>query len=59
MFHGFQISPEAQQNPRKPTCKTLYDVFVNVRDDETEHKKTMVACQDPVKIAKEIRDAKV
>jgi ubiquinol oxidase len=25
----------------------LYDVFVNVRDDEAEHVKTMVACQQP------------
>lgn len=24
----------------------LYDVFVNIRDDELEHVKTMVACQD-------------
>jgi ubiquinol oxidase len=23
----------------------LYDVFVNIRDDEAEHCKTMVACQ--------------
>jgi hypothetical protein len=27
-------------------CSTLYDVFVNIRDDEIEHRKTMVACQD-------------
>lgn len=25
-------------------CSTLYDVFVNVRDDEGEHVKTMEAC---------------
>lgn len=24
----------------------LYDVFVNIRDDELEHVKTMVACED-------------
>lgn len=59
MFHSFQISPEAQENPRQPACKTLYDVFVNIREDETEHAKTMVACQDPATIAKEIKDAKV
>ena len=27
-------------------CRTLYDVFCNVRDDEAEHVKTMKACQD-------------
>lgn len=25
-------------------CSTLYDVFVNIRDDEGEHVKTMEAC---------------
>jgi ubiquinol oxidase len=25
----------------------LYDVFVNIRDDEAEHCKTMAACQTP------------
>ncbi len=25
---------------------SLYDVFCNVRDDEGEHMKTMVACQN-------------
>ena len=29
-----------------PRCSNLYDVFVNIRDDELEHVKTMVACQD-------------
>jgi ubiquinol oxidase len=24
----------------------LYDVFINIRDDEGEHVKTMAACQD-------------
>ena len=27
-------------------CSNLYDVFVNIRDDELEHVKTMVACED-------------
>ena len=26
---------------------TLYDVFMNIRDDEAEHCKTMKACQSP------------
>lgn len=59
MFQSFQISKEAQESPRVPTCNSLYDVFINIRDDEVEHAKTMVACQDPLKIAKEIKDAKV
>ncbi len=27
-------------------CRTLFDVFSNIRDDEAEHVKTMKACQD-------------
>lgn len=30
---------------RRPKIDNLYDVFVNIRDDEWEHVKTMVACQ--------------
>ncbi|CAO2036955.1 unnamed protein product [Urochloa humidicola] len=30
---------------RRPKIDNLYDVFVNVRDDEAEHCKTMKACQ--------------
>ncbi|WP_250126834.1 alternative oxidase [Chroococcidiopsis sp. CCMEE 29] len=32
---------------RRPHVDTLYDVFVNIRDDECEHIKTMVALQQP------------
>ena len=32
--------------PRRPPVDSLYDVFLNIRDDEWEHVKTMVACQD-------------
>lgn len=39
--------------PRRPRCETLLDVFVNIRDDEMEHVKTMVACQNST-IAKDI-----
>lgn len=28
-----------------PFAENLYDVFVNIRDDEAEHCKTMKACQ--------------
>ena len=39
-------------------CSTLYDVFVNVRDDEGEHVKTMTACADStiVESLKELHD---
>ncbi|XP_077216177.1 alternative oxidase family protein [Tasmannia lanceolata] len=30
---------------RRPTIENLYDVFVNIREDEGEHCKTMKACQ--------------
>ena len=32
---------------RRPSIDNLYDVFVNVRDDEAEHMKTMQFCQLP------------
>ncbi|CAK9181696.1 unnamed protein product [Ilex paraguariensis] len=31
----------------KDPRENLYDVFVNIRDDEAEHCKTMKACQTP------------
>lgn len=43
-FDEFQTSNYG--NPRRPECRNLYDVFVNIRDDEGEHVKTMKACQD-------------
>lgn len=43
MFDEFQTG---QTSPRRPAIDNLYDVFVNIRDDEMEHVKTMVACQD-------------
>ncbi|TYG68945.1 hypothetical protein ES288_D05G192700v1 [Gossypium darwinii] len=30
---------------RRPKIENLYDVFMNIRDDEAEHCKTMKACQ--------------
>lgn len=32
--------------PRRPPCKTLLDCFVNIRDDEQEHVKTMAYFQE-------------
>lgn len=44
MFDEFQTATRPEV--RRPKADTLYDIFVNIRDDEGEHVKTMVACQD-------------
>lgn len=43
MFDEFQTARIPEE--RRPSVDNLYDVFVNIRDDEMEHVKTMVACQ--------------
>lgn len=43
LFDEFQTS--RVPNTRRPTIDNLYDVFLNIRDDEAEHCKTMRACQ--------------
>ncbi|PNH04774.1 Ubiquinol oxidase 4, chloroplastic/chromoplastic [Tetrabaena socialis] len=43
--HTFQTGSR-DAPPRRPRCESLLDVFTNVRDDELQHVKTMVACQD-------------
>lgn len=43
MFDEFQTGQVPEH--RRPSVNNLYDVFVNIRDDEQEHVKTMVACQ--------------
>ncbi|KAH7660077.1 Ubiquinol oxidase (non-electrogenic) protein [Dioscorea alata] len=45
LFDEFQT--ERVPCTRRPKIENLYDVFVNVRDDEAEHCKTMKACQTP------------
>lgn len=45
MFDEFQTSHPGEA--RRPKIETLYDVFVAIRDDELEHVKTMIACQQP------------
>lgn len=45
LFDEFQTCTVPES--RRPTIDNLYDVFVNIRDDEGEHVKTMVACQNP------------
>ncbi len=45
MFDEFQTTHPPQE--RRPKIN-LYDVFVTaIRDDELEHVKTMIACQQP------------
>lgn len=43
MFDEFQTSHQISE--RRPKIENLYDVYVAIRDDEGEHIKTMVACQ--------------
>jgi ubiquinol oxidase len=50
MFEELQTSPRSEF--RRPCINNLYDVFINIRDDECEHVKTMVACQQPETRAK-------
>lgn len=45
MFDEFQTTHAPAE--RRPQIDNLYDVFVAIRDDEMEHVKTMVACQQP------------
>jgi len=45
MFDEFQTARPIEE--RRPPVDNLYDVFVAIRDDEMEHVKTMVACQQP------------
>jgi ubiquinol oxidase len=45
MFDEFQTTHAPEE--RRPQIDNLYDVFVAIRDDEMEHVKTMVACQEP------------
>lgn len=43
LFDEFQTSKVPCT--RRPKIENLYDVFLNIRDDEAEHCKTMRACQ--------------
>ncbi|KAJ8761143.1 hypothetical protein K2173_001199 [Erythroxylum novogranatense] len=43
LFDEFQTS--RAPHSRRPKIENLYDVFMNVRDDEAEHCKTMKVCQ--------------
>ncbi|RVW18827.1 Ubiquinol oxidase 4, chloroplastic/chromoplastic [Vitis vinifera] len=43
LFDEFQTARAPKS--RRPKIENLYDVFLNIRDDEAEHCKTMKACQ--------------
>mmetsp|Transcript_33125 Transcript_33125/g.43624 ORF Transcript_33125/g.43624 Transcript_33125/m.43624 type:complete len:627 (+) Transcript_33125:35-1915(+) len=43
LFDDFQTS--RLPNTRRPKISSLYDVFLNIKEDELEHVKTMTACQ--------------
>lgn len=49
LFDEFQTGsvPNGGVERRRPSIGSLYDVFVNVRNDEGEHMKTMQFCQLP------------
>ena len=42
-----EVQTTSSHEFRRPKVDNLYDVFVNIRDDEDEHVKTMVALQKP------------
>lgn len=41
---------------RRPVISTLYDVFVNIRDDEAEHAKSMAELQRDASLRSKLRD---
>jgi hypothetical protein len=47
LFDGFQQRPPGS---RRPPCNSLLDTFVNICADESEHVKTMRACQEYCKL---------
>jgi hypothetical protein len=44
-FDELQTCSDDDAPLRRPPCDSLLDVFMNIRDDEVEHVKTMHACQ--------------
>lgn len=48
MFDEFQTGT---CEPRRPKCDTLYDTFVNIRDDEAQHVSTMVHLQNDFELS--------
>ncbi|KAF6256800.1 plastid terminal oxidase [Scenedesmus sp. NREL 46B-D3] len=54
MFDELQTCSGDDAPLRRPPCESLLDVFMNIRDDEVEHVKTMHACQDTKLIAEQL-----
>ena len=52
LFDDFQVM--RKPGSRRPPCSNLYEVFVNICEDEAEHVKTMHACQDYARLGKRI-----
>jgi ubiquinol oxidase len=46
-LYMFEEMQTTGSNFRRPSVDNLYDVFMNIRDDEAEHVKTMIALQQP------------
>lgn len=46
LYRFDEVQMETASTSQRPQIENLYDVFVNIRNDETEHIKTMVAFQD-------------
>jgi ubiquinol oxidase len=46
LYYFDQLVTAADVEPRRPACNNMYDVFINIRDDETEHVRTMKSCAD-------------
>uniref|UniRef100_A0A0G4HAL7 Ubiquinol oxidase n=1 Tax=Chromera velia CCMP2878 TaxID=1169474 RepID=A0A0G4HAL7_9ALVE len=44
LFDSFQNPQKAGR--RRPSCESLFDVFQNICEDEGEHVKTMIACEE-------------
>lgn len=57
LFDDFQVSKTV--GSRRPKCDNLYDVFENICEDEAEHVKTMVACQDYARFGKQVESPHV
>lgn len=43
---GNSLSYYNQTIHEVPPCSTLYDIFINIRNDELEHVSTMKACKN-------------
>jgi ubiquinol oxidase len=54
LYYFDEFQQVAGEGVRRPEINNLYDVFVNILEDELEHTKTMAACVDYTKNNKKI-----